>query len=135
MNKILLIAVIAIIGLGGLFIVFQNGNKSDASATSSSELSIQTVKDDVGNGGQLIDVRTPAEYSSGHIDGAVNLSLQDIQSGAMPAVQKDKPIYVYCRSGNRSSEATAILKAAGYQKIVDLGAITNVQSIGGVIKS
>jgi rhodanese-related sulfurtransferase len=135
MNKIVVIAIVAILGLGGLFIVTQSGKKTDASASKNIALSIQTVKDDINSGGQLIDVRTPAEYADGHIDGAVNLSLQNIQSGALPSAQKDKPVYVYCRSGNRSSEATVLLKAAGYQNIIDLGAITQVQSIGGVIKT
>ena len=135
MNKIVLIAIVAILGLGGLFVMTQNSNKTDASATSKLALSMRAVKDDVSKGGQLIDVRTTKEYTSGHIDGAINLSLQDIQAGTMPTVTKDKPIYVYCHSGNRSSQATSILKAAGYQNIVDLGAITHVQSIGGEIKT
>ena len=135
MNKIVLIAIVAILGLGGLFVMTQKSNKTDASATSKSALSMQAVKDDVSKGGQLIDVRTATEYTSGHIDGAINLSLQDIQAGTMPTVTKDKPIYVYCHSGNRSSQATSILKAAGYQNIVDLGATTHVQSIGGEIKT
>jgi rhodanese-related sulfurtransferase len=96
---------------------------------------MQTIKDDISKGGKLIDVRTATEYESGHIDGAVNLSLQDIQAGTLPTAPKDKPVYVYCRSGNRSSQASATLKAAGYQNIIDLGTITHVQSIGGEIKT
>jgi rhodanese-related sulfurtransferase len=135
MNKIVVVAIVAMLGLGGLFVMTQNSNKTDASAPSKPALSMQTVKDNVSKGGQLIDVRTVPEYASGHIEGAVNVSLQDIQAGTMPTATKDKPVYVYCRSGNRSSQATAILKAAGYQNIVDLGAITDVQSMGGVIKT
>ncbi len=135
MNKIIFIAIIAILGLSGLYIVTQNGNQTNSSTTNISTLSMQSIKDDVSKGGQLIDVRTASEYTSGHIEGAVNLSLQDIQAGTMPAVPKDKPVYVYCHSGNRSKQATASLKSAGYQNIIDLGAITQVQSIGGEIKT
>lgn len=135
MNKLTIIAIIVILGLGGLFVVSRSNKKTDASGSSNTPLSMQTVNDDINGGGQLLDVRTATEYASGHIDGAVNLSLQDIQSGTMPTVPKDKPVYVYCHSGNRSSQATATLKAAGYQNIIDLGAITHVQSIGGEIKT
>lgn len=130
--KYIIIAAVAVFGLGGLFLLTQKSDTKQAAPS----LSMQIIKNDVTNGGQLIDVRTPEEFSSGHIDGAINLSLQDIQSGKMPNVAKDKLIYVYCHSGNRSSQATVILKNAGYQNINDLGAMTHVQSLGGnVIKS
>ncbi len=129
--KFILISVVVILGLGGLlFLVRGNGTQ-----TAEPSLSIQTIQADVAQGGRLIDVRTSDEYTSGHIDGAVNLSLQDIQAGAVPAfTAKDKPVYVYCRSGNRSSQAAAKLKAVGYRNIIDLGAMTHVQLLGGIIK-
>lgn len=135
MNKIVAIAITAILGLAGVFFVTQNDERANLSTNSGAALSMQTIMDDVSKGGQLIDVRTATEYESGHIDGAINLSLQDIRAGIMPTITKDKPLYVYCQSGNRSSQATAAFKAAGYKNIIDLGAITHVQSIGGVIKS
>ena len=52
----------------------------------------------------------------------------------MPTVAKNKPIYVYCHSGVRAGQATTLLKKAGYTNIIDLGAITHVQSLGGIIK-
>jgi len=67
----------------------------------------------VAKGGQLVDVRTTKEYSVSHIEKAVNLPLQDIQSRKFPAASKDKPIYLYCRTGNRSSQAIKLLKSAG----------------------
>lgn len=135
MNRIMLVVIVAILGLGGLFMVAQNGAETSAPAPNIPTLSMQTIRDDVSNGGQLIDVRTAEEYAAGHIDGAVNVSLQDIQAGTIPTAAKDKPVYVYCRSGSRSNQASAALKSAGYQNIIDLGAITRVQSIGGEIKS
>ena len=131
--KFTLVIVAVIIGLGGLFFATQTtGTKNKNSAPS---LTIQTIKNDVANGGQLIDVRTPDEYASGHIDGAINLSLQDIQAGTTPTIAKDKPVYLYCHSGNRSSQATAILKTAGYRDVIDVGAIAHVQTLGGIIKT
>lgn len=130
--KFALILVVIMLGLGGLFFA----TKTDSVASSTTpKLSMQTIQNNVAGGGQLIDVRTPSEYTSGHIDGAINLSLQDMQVGTLPKVDKEKTVYVYCHSGNRSSQAATILKQAGYQDIVDLGAMTHVQSLGGVIKN
>ncbi len=128
--KYIIIAAVIVLGLGGLILM---SPKSDSS-NSAPSLSIQSVQKDVAAGGQLIDVRTAAEYAAGHIDGAINLPVEAIQAGAMPAVAKTKPVYVYCHSGNRSAQATLVLKAAGYRYITDLGAISHVQSIGGIIK-
>lgn len=128
--KLIIIAVAVVLGLGGLFLLTQ---KNDTKQTAPS-LNMQAIQADLANGGLLIDVRTPAEYAASHIDGAINLSLQDIQAGTMPAVAKDKKVYLYCHSGNRSGQATIILKKAGYQNINDLGAMTYVQSIGGTLK-
>lgn len=131
-KKVILIVVI-LTGFFGLYVTLSNAKKMDTPVSSNPAMSIQTIKDDVAKGGQLIDVRTASEYTSGHIDSSINLSLQDIQQGTLPGVAKDKPVYVYCRSGNRSSEATSILKTAGYRNVIDLGAMTNVQSMGGKV--
>lgn len=126
--KFIVIVAVVILGLGGLYFVTQK----HSSSAQTPQLTFQTVQSDVANGSQLVDVRTAEEYAAGHINGAVNLSLQDIQAGKMPSVSKDKTVYVYCHSGNRSSQAAALLKTAGYS-VVDLGAMTHVQSIGGTI--
>ena len=125
--KLAVIVIAAIAVLGVVFMIANQGGGAPG-------LTFQTVQADIVSGGQLIDVRTPAEYSSSHIDGAINLSLQDIQQGSVPSVSKDKPVYLYCHSGSRSGQATRVLKAAGYQNIVDLGAIAHVQAMGGLIK-
>ena len=133
--KLLIISAVVLIGLGGIYLFTSSNNSTDAVMKDTSGLSIQTIKNDMASGGQLIDVRTSEEYASGHIDGATNVSLQDIQSGVLPITSKEKPVYVYCRSGNRSSQAVGVLKAAGFQNVIDLGGMTQVQSLGGVIKS
>lgn len=71
---------------------------------------------------QLIDVRTPKEYRSGHISKAVNIDVFQ-QSSFRPAVEKldkNKPVYLYCRSGNRSQKAARILSDMGFDEIYDL---------------
>ena len=74
-------------------------------------------------GAVLLDVRTPEEYRQGHIPGSRNLSLQAI--GAMLGMieNRETPLFVYCQSGARSSQAASLLRQMGY---------TNVQNIGGI---
>ena len=77
-------------------------------------------------GALLLDVRTPEEFAAGHVEGATNIPVQELESKltAFPA-KKDQHVVVYCRSGARSARATEILKTAGYANAVDLGGISN----------
>ena len=72
----------------------------------------------------ILDVRRADEFSQGHIPGAINIANEDIID-TEPAELKDKnqTIYVYCRSGNRSKQASAKLAAMGYTSIVECGDI------------
>ncbi len=70
----------------------------------------------------LLDVRTPAEFTSGHIPGAINISVQSLPD-RLSEIPSDQPVVVYCRSGNRSAAAARILADAGYKEIYDLGGI------------
>jgi rhodanese-related sulfurtransferase len=72
----------------------------------------------------LIDVRTSSEYDEGHIEGALLLPNENIgttQPSLLP--DKDAVILVYCRSGNRSKQASDKLVAMGYTKVYDFGGI------------
>lgn len=127
--------IVVVAAVGGFFLLGKPASNSPAGNNEQSQasLSFQTVQSDVSAGGQLLDVRTVEEFQDGHIEGATNLPLQSIQSGESPVAQKDKTVYVYCRSGNRSAQASELLKQAGYQHVVDLGAMTAVQSLGGQV--
>ena len=72
----------------------------------------------------ILDVRRADEFAEGHIPGAVNVPNEEIVS-APPAElpDKNKTIYVYCRSGRRSREAASKLVEMGYTDIVDCGGI------------
>ena len=76
---------------------------------------------------QLIDIRTPREFKSGYIKGAVNINFFDRDfTGQMLKLNKEKEIYIYCRSGNRTGKAANKLKDQGFTKIYDLqGGILN----------
>ncbi len=71
---------------------------------------------------QLVDVRTRAEFMAGHIKGASNIDF--FQGSAFQAafskLKKDKPLYIYCQSGNRSQKAVRILVDMGFQEVYDL---------------
>ena len=71
----------------------------------------------------LLDVRTPQEFASGHIPGAVNIAVEELAQ-RLSEVPQDTPVVLYCRSGNRSGQAAQILDRAGYTDIYDLGGIT-----------
>ena len=81
----------------------------------------------INDGAILLDVRTKEEYNEKHIDGASLLPLDkiDIDSIYQIVSEKDTPIIVYCRSGNRSQQAREKLIALGYSKVYDLGAMSN----------
>jgi len=76
---------------------------------------------------QLIDVRTPNEFNRGHIKNAININFYNGNFyEQMSKLDKNKEIYIYCRSGNRSSKAAYKLKEQGFTKIYDLqGGILN----------
>ena len=74
----------------------------------------------------ILDVRTPAEFSDKHIPGAINIPNETISTEEIPALpNKDQLILVYCRSGNRSKQASEKLVALGYTNIVEFGGINN----------
>lgn len=69
----------------------------------------------------LIDVRTPEEFSEGAIKGAKNINFKaDNFLKQFSKIDKNQPVYIYCRSGNRSGQAAKMLSEAGFQKIYDL---------------
>jgi phage shock protein E len=79
-------------------------------------------------GALLIDARTPAEFRSGHIEGAVNLP-HNVIGTHISQIEADqsRPIVVYCQSGGRSAMAVGALKRAGYNTVENGGAIARLK--------
>lgn len=79
---------------------------------------------------QLVDVRTPEEFSEGHLENAINIDVTaDDFDAKVASLDKEKPVMVYCKSGGRSAKASAKLKELGFKTITDLeGGITNWKS-------
>ncbi|WP_027375916.1 rhodanese-like domain-containing protein [Kaistella palustris] len=77
-------------------------------------LSTVDFKSLVENGAQIIDVRTPAEFSGGHVGNSKNIPLQNLGS-ELNKLDKKKPVITCCASGMRSASAKAILKQKGFE--------------------
>ena len=82
----------------------------------------------IAQGVLVIDVRTTQEWQSGHLEEAMHIEWQDILS-ISESVSKDKEIYLYCRSGNRSGKATKILIDAGYINAINAGSIQEASNL------
>ncbi len=79
-----------------------NTNNSENIETTSTEEISQKI---------YLDVRTTEEWNAGHVEDAIHIPLSDIQNGQnLDKIPKDTPVYVYCRSGNRSGQAVKILE-------------------------
>ena len=74
----------------------------------------------------ILDVRTPEEFADKHIPGAVNIPNETIAAEEIPELpDKEQLILVYCRSGNRSKQASEKLAALGYTNVVEFGGINS----------
>lgn len=84
----------------------------------------------------IVDVRSPMEFASGHIDGAINLPLDVFAqnfSQVMPS--KAQQVVLYCRSGARSGQAVGFLQQNGYTKVVNgINAETIASQTGKAIR-
>ncbi len=86
----------------------------------------------IGDDTVVVDVRTPAEYAGGHLDGAINIDLQSAQfDAAISELDPDDEYVVYCQSGNRSAQAAAAMEAAGLD-VQDAGGISEAEQATGL---
>lgn len=72
-------------------------------------------------GARLVDVRSPAEYARGHLQGAENLPFADLAARMAELGPVSQPLVVYCASGHRSGRAVRILQRRGFAAVHDLG--------------
>jgi len=107
----LVVAAAALLGLGGC---------SDAGA--------DAARTAIADGATVIDVRTPAEYQAGNIDGALTIDVQAADfADRIGELPKDDTYVVYCRSGNRSAAAIDIMTDLGFTSLIDGGAYTSLK--------
>jgi rhodanese-related sulfurtransferase len=111
MEKMLPTLIIVAVVLAFAYAVFaKKGNVSGAEAR-------QLVQ----AGARLVDVRTPDEFAAGHVPGALNIPVQQLNTRVGELEPKDAAVVVYCRSGHRSGNAARMLKSAGFTAVHDLG--------------
>ena len=128
-----LAGVTALAGLTGCFGAAAGSNGSNATNDSSNSSSCQqvnaeTAKElmDTEDDYVILDARTQAEYDEGHIPGAILIPHDTVAAAAEDALpDKDQLILVYCRSGNRSKQASQALVDLGYTNVVEFGGINS----------
>ena len=87
-------------------------------------ISSKEARELVAGGARLVDVRTPGEFAAGHLDGALNVPVQDLSARFGELGPKERPLVLYCRSGARSARAAGLLRDAGFTAVHDLGGMS-----------
>lgn len=106
------VALIALVGCGG-----------------SSTTSDVIIKED----SVIIDVRTPAEFADGHVEGAINMDLEGgVFEEEFASLDPSQSYIVYCRTGRRSGVAHSILKDNGFTDVIDLETLDNAANKTGL---
>ena len=109
-----------------LFVLFSCKKKEEKS-----DVQLVTVEEtkavmDSGEDIYLLDVRTPEEFEEEHLFQAINIPVTDDDfKDRLEGLDKNKPVYIYCKSGNRSARAGKILSEMGFEHVYDVeGGIT-----------
>lgn len=111
-----------LLGLGAAIAVMMT-----MSGCAAAEPSIEVGADTV-----IVDVRTPAEYAGGHLDGAVNIDLQSSSFATeISQLDPDADYIAYCQSGNRSAQAVVVMQAEGLS-VQDAGGISEAEEATGL---
>jgi len=111
----------------GVFIVLALAWKFTLGGSGGSGFNGAVVREKIKMGAMAIDVRSQAEYQSGHYQGAKNIPVQELQSRLGELGDKNKAIVVYCASGMRSAKALSILTKAGFTDVMNAGTMRNLE--------
>ncbi len=112
LSKVILV-VLALLVLAVLYLRFGAERISGAQARALVE-----------GGALLVDVRSPAEFSEGHIEGAVSIPIQELSERTDELGDPGREIIVYCASGGRSAMARRLLQNKGFEGVHDLGGMS-----------
>jgi rhodanese-related sulfurtransferase len=83
-----------------------------------------TAKALAAGGARVVDVRTAAEFASGHVPGALHIPYDEIPRRASEIGPPSTPVVLYCRTGRRSAIAVEALQKAGYDEVYDFRSVT-----------
>ena len=116
--------VVSMVVLGSLSILGTGCASTGSASETAAAVSAEAI---------IIDVRTPEEFTAGHLDGALLYDIQDPNFDALIADLDPSLSYVvYCRSGNRSARAVERMADAGFTNLVDLGSLENASAVTGI---
>jgi rhodanese-related sulfurtransferase len=123
---------LALLAVLGVLLVAGCSSSAGAAQTVDAQAWLQSASQP---GVTVIDVRTPAEYAAGHIDGAINIDVEGpIFAAEIDKLDKAGGYALYCHSGRRSLLAADQMTQAGFTKITNLkGGISDLQAAGGVV--
>ena len=130
MKKLLLISVAALLVLAACKKKEDNMVDGDGYDRSYKQISMEEAEDMMRRNDNhiIVDVRTKEEYEEGHIPGAINIPNESIEGERPERLNDlDRIILIYCRSGNRSKQASQKLVELGYTNIVEFGGINDWQ--------
>lgn len=96
-------------------------------------ITFEQVVKAVEEGAVFYDVRSENEFNAQNFGITTNYPISKFEAGELPDLPKDHLIYVHCQLGIRSAAATKILRESGFTNVYDLGGITHVEAIGGVL--
>ena len=135
LSRVAAVVLAALVSVGGLSACSEgsgSGSASGAVTTVTSSDAVQVLAEPSIN---VIDVRTPAEFSSGHLPGAVNIDAEGSSfDQKIAGLSKTATYFVYCHSGNRSGVATDTMAKLGFTSIYNLkGGIADWQANGGAV--
>ena len=132
MKRLTLILLPAVIALTAVLILTGCGSSADDKTAGDKKTSRQVSPEEAAAMMEeetdyiILDVRTQEEYETAHISGAICIPNETIGTGDIPELpDKDQLILVYCRSGNRSKQASEKLAKQGYANIVKFGGINS----------
>lgn len=115
-TALIIFAAVAVIAIGAGYYtsnLLKNSDNGDYGDVSVEEAS-QLIENNPGL--VILDVRTVSEFDEGHIEGAINIPVNEV-ADRLSEISKDDDLLVYCRTGNRSGAAVGILEDAGYTRI------------------
>ncbi|MFT3711127.1 MAG: rhodanese-like domain-containing protein [Archangium sp.] len=87
------------------------------------QISSEQARRLVNEGATLVDVRSVAEFSSGHLPGALNIPLGELEQQLAKLGAKERPVVLYCASGTRSAMARSKLQSLGFTQVFNLGSM------------
>ncbi|NND15158.1 MAG: rhodanese-like domain-containing protein [Eudoraea sp.] len=97
----------------GLLLVFGCGTKEN--------MPITDLKEDSMKNALLIDVRTPEEFSLGHLNEAANIDWYESDfKDKISGLDRSKTVYIYCKAGGRSAKAAEVFRELGFKNVVNL---------------